>query len=210
MAGLAVIVGLSMMLLYGAVRMIFWTRDIWRTLAAVPISTYPAMTPVYKDALPAPARVSRNADLGMSVCFEESPLQQDDLVPHFAISAPVSSWPQSMLPFEDAAAEPLPQIEVWEWSRPTRIRSFREESRAAVPVQRMEIFESESPGSRFSMDAATDPIDGTVLMQGERVLFCSCGLTYRQESVEWLAAHMGGSCVQCGERVNTEQSTANR
>jgi len=113
---------------------------------------------------------------------------------------------QSVFFFEDNVEEKasLPQMEVWNWRRSKHIHFVDEESPRTSPVRRILMLGAESPvpvERGFSAEAATDPIDGTALVPGEPRTPCSCGLVYRRESVEWLAANMDGSCVQCGESL---------
>ena len=121
-------------------------------------------------------------------------------------TSPSTLFTQSVFFFEDDVEQKasLPQMEVWNWRRSKHIHFVDEESPRTSPVRRILMLGAESPvpvERGFSAEAATDPIDGTALVPGEPRTPCSCGLVYRRESVEWLAANMDGSCVQCGESL---------
>jgi hypothetical protein len=48
-----------------------------------------------------------------------------------------------------------------------------------------------------------DPVDGMPFEPGEPVVPCSCGLAYREDSVQWLTDYHAGCCIHCGAKVNS-------
>ena len=218
MAHLAVIVGSCVIILYGGIRMALWCRDICRTLAAVPFSPPLSLPPIPRETTvmvpevvvdPMPSAAMSSV---LSAPVEEEVIPQAEMLPGSSSLIDEPETPtsplfmQSVFFFEDNVEEKasLPQMEVWDWRRSKRTYFAREESLRTSPARQIQMVEAESPAAverGFSVEVATDPIDGTALVPGEPMTPCSCGLVYRRESVEWLAANMDGSCVQCGESL---------
>ena len=53
------------------------------------------------------------------------------------------------------------------------------------------------PSLALTEQILADPIDGTILQQGEAIVRCACGAAYHLHSWQWLAANNGGKCVSC-------------
>lgn len=232
MAHLAVIVGSSVIILYGAIRIARWCRDICLTLAAVPLSRPLSVAPIPRESMvmvpepvvhPMPAATISSAPLPSApgAPVEEEAIPQAEMPPgssSLIVEPEISASPlfaQSVFFFEDyedyvEEKATLPQMEVWDWRRSKPTHFVNEDSPRTPPARRILMAKAESPAfveRGFSAEAAMDPIDGTALVPGEPMTPCSCGLVYRRESVEWLTANMDGSCVQCGESLKTLDTT---
>jgi hypothetical protein len=53
-----------------------------------------------------------------------------------------------------------------------------------------------------------DPVDGMPFESGELMVPCVCGLSYREDSVKWLADYCAGCCIHCGVRVSLPERGA--